>query len=256
MHSDTYPLLRKPLFSVLGALQVGSSDTSAAVSGRRAQRLLLLLLSAANQPVCADQLIDGVWDGSPSPTATSNLRVLVWRWRKALPATADGGERIPRTPGGYRIVVGRDELDAFHFEDLVDTAHRAAASGDHHLAEVTFRTALQLWRGTAYPDLTTAAAQSAALEEKRRQAMDGLVSVLLGQGRHSEAIPLLRGLTVASPHDEHSCERLMVALCRCGRRGDALAVYQQAQTFLARDFGVRPTRRLQVLRRTIEAADR
>lgn len=254
-HSD--PLdLGSPLFAVLGDLQVRCASGSPGVPGRRAQRLLMLLLDAANRPVRAEELVDGVWDGRPSATATSNLRVLVWRWRKVLPVAATGGDRIARTPGGYRIVVARDELDAFVFEDLAEAAHRAARHGDHLLAERTFRVALRLWRGGAYPDLAEAASASAALEERRRLAVDGLVTALLAQDRSGDAIPLLRGLTAACPYDERSWERLMVALSRCGRRGEALDVYRQAQTVLARDLGVHPARRLQTLRQDLEAADR
>jgi DNA-binding SARP family transcriptional activator len=214
----------------------------------------MLLLAAANRPVRADELVDGVWDGRPSPTAASNLRVLVWRWRKVLPVAATGGDRIARTPGAYRVVVARDELDAFLFEDLAEAAHRAARDGDHLRAERDFRAALQLWRDEAYPGIAVAA--STALEERRRLAVDGLVTALFAQDRSGDAIPLLRGLTAACPYDERSWERLMIALSRYGRRGEALAVYRQAQTVLARDLGVHPARRLQTLRQDLEAADR
>ncbi len=86
--------------------------------------------------------------------------------------------------------------------------------------------------------------------------MQDRIGDLLGCGRHGEAAAELPGLVADDPHAERLAGMLMVALYRCGRRADALAVFRDARGRLADDLGVEPGRELQQLHQQILAGDR
>ncbi|MFN8203098.1 MAG: BTAD domain-containing putative transcriptional regulator [Solirubrobacteraceae bacterium] len=87
---------------------------------------------------------------------------------------------MPAAPGGYRLAVEPDAVDAARFERLADDGGAALARGDHAAAADLLAEALALWRGPALadvPDSTIAQAAAAALEARR-----------LGAGRTSRPI--------------------------------------------------------------------
>jgi SARP family transcriptional regulator, regulator of embCAB operon len=58
--------------------------------------------------------------------------------------------------------------------------------------------------------------------------------------RHQEIVPELTHLVTKHPLHERFYVQLMVALCRSGRRADALAVYRRAHAVLARELSIAP----------------
>lgn len=65
------------------------------------------------------------------------------RLRRAL-----GRDAVQTTTGGYRLVLGDDEIDVRRFELLVERGRRLAAGGEPDRAATVFAEALALWRGT------------------------------------------------------------------------------------------------------------
>src|SRR5438046_2799750 len=59
-------------------------------------------------------------------------------------------------------------------------------------------------------------------------------------GRHADVVPELTRLVAKHPLHEPFYVLLMIALFRCGRRADALAVYRRARNVLAREVQVAP----------------
>jgi len=68
-------------------------------------------------------------------------------------------------------------------------------------------------------------------------------------------VPELSGLIASYPLHERFYALLMVALSRCGRRADALAIYRRAHVVLARELRVEPGPVLRQARAAIMAAD-
>src|ERR671931_108130 len=89
--------------------------------------------------------------GGPVALGGARARALlaVLRLRKAL----GDGEMVQTTPAGYRLRVLPGELDAEHFDELVDSGRRALADGDPQLAASLLRQAPALWRGPPLSDL-------------------------------------------------------------------------------------------------------
>jgi predicted ATPase len=84
------------------------------VPGERTHALLRALVEAAGRPVSDARLVDEVWgvDDAPANPAKA-LQVVVSRARTATSATA-----IVRTPGGYRLDLGPEDVDVWAVRPL------------------------------------------------------------------------------------------------------------------------------------------
>ena len=83
-----------------------------------------------------------------------------------------------------------------------------------------------------------------ALEKKRIEAD-------LALGRHADLVAELEAFTTEHPLREHVRAQLMLALYRCGRQADALAVYQAARRMLIEELGIEPSPPLRELQQAI-----
>jgi DNA-binding SARP family transcriptional activator len=225
-------------FRVLGPLEVSDDGLPIAIGGQKQRALLALLLLHANEVVSRDRLIDELWEEDPPETARTALQVHISQLRKAV-----GRERILTQAPGYRAVVGPDELDLERFEQLV------ADDAD----EAELREALALWRGAPLAELGDGFArmERGRLEEQRLLTLERRIDADLAFGRHAELVPELDGLVREHSLREHLRGQLMLALYRCGRQADALAVYRRGQRLLQEELGLEPDDELQRLERAI-----
>jgi len=124
-----------------GGLAVESGDGPAEVRGRGQEALLFRLALDAGTTVAYRALAEDVWPDDPPDDPRAALHSLASRLRRALPEAA-----LEATPGGYRLSVGREDVDVTRFQDLVEAARREADPAD---AAALARRALDLW--TAEP---------------------------------------------------------------------------------------------------------
>ncbi len=200
--------------------------------------------------VPAASLIDRLWDSDPPDGARSALQSLVSRLRGALgDCWAQGA--IESHPAGYRLVLGRGEVDALVFEELAVQGSRALAGGDPARASALLREALGLWRGPALaglPETEHIAGMATRLEELRRGAVADRIEADLASAAASAAAALaaeLRAIVAEDPLAERPRALLMRALYLAGRQADALAVYADARAQLADRLGVDPSPQLE-----------
>ena len=220
-------------FRILGPLEVADGAAVVPLAGVKQRALLALLLLSANQVVSSDRLIDELWPGQGPESARAALQVRVSQLRKAL---GDGGAAIITRPPGYLVRVGRDELDLHRFERLVGEADEAEPSG----AAAKLREALALWQGPPLADIAYEPfAQHAIrrLEELHVAAFEKRIDADLALGRHADLIAELESLVGEHPLRERLRIQLMLALYRCGRQADALAVYQAPDARWSRSSG-------------------
>ncbi|MDG4860751.1 BTAD domain-containing putative transcriptional regulator, partial [Streptomyces sp. T-3] len=138
-------------YLVLGTTQALRPDgTAVPLGGARLRALLAALAVSCGRAVALEQLAAQVWSADEEPPAdqVKALQALVGRLRRALGAPA-----VASTPGGYRLVAERDEVDLFRFEHLAAAGTRALDQGDAGPAAGLFDEALALWRGPALLDL-------------------------------------------------------------------------------------------------------
>ncbi|MGW1171021.1 AfsR/SARP family transcriptional regulator [Streptomyces sp. NPDC001153] len=254
---------------VLGALDVRENGVSVAPTAPKPRQVLALLALNADRVVPVASLIEELWSGRPPRSARTTLQTYVLQLRELIAAAlardtaeqpADRPERrtakdvLLTLPGGYLLSSGGGTSDVRDFERLAGLGYRAMDAGDFAGASRTLATALELWSGSAFADVQTGAQlamEAKRLDESRLCALDQRIEADLRLGRHREVLAELTVLTSRYRTHENLHAQFMLALHRSGRRGEALAVYQQLRTTLGRDLGLEPSPRLRRLQHSI-----
>ncbi|MFF3919641.1 BTAD domain-containing putative transcriptional regulator [Streptomyces sp. NPDC001852] len=254
---------------VLGALDVRENGVSVAPTAPKPRQVLALLALHADRVVPVASLIEELWSGRPPRSARTTLQTYVLQLRELIAAalahdTAEQpGDRSERRtakdvlltlPGGYLLSSDGGTSDVREFERLAGQGYRAMDAGDFAGASRTLAAALDLWSGSAFADVQTGvqlAMEAKRLDESRLCALDQRIEADLRLGRHREVLAELTVLTSRYRTHENLHAQFMLALYRSGRRGEALAVYQQLRTTLGRDLGLEPSPRLRRLQHSI-----
>jgi predicted ATPase/DNA-binding SARP family transcriptional activator len=233
---------------ILGPIELEMGGEPVEIAGTKQRSLLAALAVRAGEVVSADRLIEAVWGEALPANPRNALQIQVGHLRRKL--GADGRARLRSRAPGYLLDVAPDELDALRFEQLVVEGQAALGARENETAAGRLETALALWRGPALEEFAQepfAAASVARLEELRLTATEGLVEAKLRIGLPDEVVPDLERLVRQHPLRERLRGQLMLALHRCGRQADALAVYRDTRHVLAEELGVDPTPELQEL---------
>jgi DNA-binding SARP family transcriptional activator/class 3 adenylate cyclase len=240
-------------FRILGPLEVRDGEGALSLGGPKQRTVLAVLLLGAGEVLSTDRLIDEVWEEEAPATAHKALQLYVSRLRKLL-----GSDRLLTEGRGYRLAVGREEIDARRFERLVGEGRSERAQGDAERAAALLHQALELWRGPALADFayeSFAQGEIARLEELRVAAVEERIDADLARGRHSELVGELEGLIAAHPLRERLRGQLMLALYRSGRQAEALEVYQDARSAMVGELGIEPSPALRELERAVLGQD-
>ena len=168
-----------------------------------------------------------MWGDDPPANPTKALQVLVSRVRSTTDARV-----IERTARGYRLGLGREEVDVLAHADLVEAARSAYEAGRLDAAAAAARDALSL----------------APSEVAAR-----VLAMALGRaGQHAEALPLLE--------ERATDDAVLAQLLRseAAVRGPAVALerYERHRAELAERLGSDPGPLLRDVHRELLAADR
>src|ERR1700761_5319613 len=229
---------------ILGPFEVRTDDGAVAdLPGARLRALLIALALEPGRVVSKAALIDWIWGEQPPADTANALQRLVSRLRKALPEGLIEGQ-----PGGYRLTVDPDAVDAVRFERLVAQARDAEGPRRVQL----LREALALWRGAAMADVgledsEALAAAVTRLERLRLAALEDRFDAEVGLGQAGELIAELTDLVAAHPMRERLAAALMRALAAAGRDAEALLVYERTRETLADQLGADPSPELSAL---------
>jgi DNA-binding SARP family transcriptional activator len=192
-------------FGVLGPLEVRDPESrSVPLGGQKPRELLALFLLNSGHTLSVDRLVTHLWGESPSDGAAVTLRTHIVRVRKVI-EDAGSAAALVNHPGGYRLELDADSLDAEVFEQLVRDGQRAAGEQRHAHAVKILRQALGLWRGEVLDDLGPpdfAATAATRLNELRLVAWEHEIDCELETGGHSEAVSRLHQLVEEHPFRE------------------------------------------------------
>ncbi|MFC6022202.1 BTAD domain-containing putative transcriptional regulator [Plantactinospora solaniradicis] len=230
------------LFHVLGPLEVHAGTAVRRFGGSKPGTLLATLLTKPNGWLATEDLVAAIWPEPAVPvSAEANLKTYVWQLRRSLPEY-DGGPRIESGPGGYRVRVGRGELDTHRVGELAEQARLASSDGRTEAAAALLEQALRTWRGRPFAGLDPVASTDALaqLDDLRLGLAERLAEAQLALDRGQDALSTLRSVTADAPLREGIWARLIRALHATGRRAEALAAYRQARDLLAAELGVGP----------------
>lgn len=247
-------------FAVLGPVRAWRQEVELGLGSPQQRAVLVALLLKRGRPATVGELISGVWGERPPPGALSVLRTYISRLRKVLEPERQAGrpERLlVSVADGYAVHIGEDALDLGVFERRVSEAKRARAEDELARAAELLRGGLGCWEGVPLAGIAgpLADAERSRLEEQRLSALEMRLEVELNLGRHDEAVTELAALTREFPLRERLCELLMLALYRCGRQAEALAVYRRTQRTLETELGLGPGPSLLELHSRLLAAD-
>ncbi|WP_026411146.1 AfsR/SARP family transcriptional regulator [Actinomadura oligospora] len=245
-------------YEIMGSLRVVDEKGKYVIRARKVSTLLTVLLVRADQVVSIDQLMTEIWGEEPPRRAIAGLHVYVSQVRKFLDRPGRPDSPVVTRPPGYLIRLGGDDLDVRIFERLVARGREHARHGLHERAAADFEQALNLSYEPLWDDVCKGPILEGFqtwLQETRLECAEMLMESRLALGRHRELVSDLYQLTTEHPLREALHRQLMLALYRCGRRGDALAAYQAARRTLRRELGLEPCPALQRLQRAILATD-
>ncbi|MGW1139298.1 AfsR/SARP family transcriptional regulator [Streptomyces zhihengii] len=239
-------------FTVLGPVRVRRGAETLPPGSPQQRALLAALLLREGRTATASELIDAIWGEDPPSQALAAVRTYASRLRKALE-----GDALVSDSGGYALRVGRDALDLAVAQELADEASKAHAAGDRNQARTLINKVLGLWDGEPLANVPGPYAenQRARLVEWGLTLLETRLDLDLEVGRHAEAVSELTALTATHPLRERLRELLMLALYRCGRQAEALAVYADTRRLLADELGVDPRPELAGLQQRILTAD-
>lgn len=207
--------------------------------------VLAALVLRAGHVVTTGELADALWADEPPATWPKQLQASIGRVRAAI-----GRSAIETTPGGYRLRIDPDTVDAERFERLASSARRYLEDGDPARALDAAARALGLWRGAPYADLATwppAVVEAERLDEVRMDAEEVRLEARLALGEHAASVADAERMVREAPLREHRWAMLATALYRSGRQADGLAAIRAARERLAEELGAEPGEELQAL---------
>ncbi len=219
-------------FHVLGGLEVDAGAASFDLGPPKQRMVLAVLLLERDRVVSADRLVELLW-GEDQPKAMSSLQAYVSRLRSILEPS-----RLPRDPAtvlitqppGYRLVVARDAVDLYRFEDLVASGRERLRAGFAADALVLLDRALALWTGPLLPEFADepfVLAAASRASQLRLSAFEAAAEARLTLGDHEGALSLIEPEAAAHPLREGLHGLLALALYRSSRQADALAGRRQ-----------------------------
>lgn len=247
-------------FGLLGPVEMRATGNPVQLPGLLQQVLLTVLLLHPGKVVARAELMIELWPTRPPRRAGNALHAHVMRLRRQLARVEASGCRVPLVTrnSGYLLDVDGGQIDANQFRQLRRRAetvrHREPAA-----AAQLLRQALGLWRGAALQDVQRGPqcrAAAASLDEARLQVEEQLIELHLQQHRAEETIDHTLALTTLYPMRESLHRHLMTALYLCGRRAEALAVYQDLRHRFVEQLGTEPSPLLQRRHAAILRGDR
>ncbi|MDO0924372.1 AfsR/SARP family transcriptional regulator [Streptomyces sp. TG1A-8] len=242
---------------VLGTVRMTPGGHDLTPTAPKVRQTLALLLARRNTFVPVTAFVEELWPERPPRSATGVVQTYAYQLRKTLQGDgrgpADGGPLITR-PQGYLLNVEHGECDAAEFTTLTTKGRAALAAGDHATAADLLGRALALWDGPPFADVPQGPAlqgHALLLEELHLQARELRIEADLRLGRHRQLVGELKELACAHPLHEWFQGTLIIALQRCGRRSEALQVYQRLRERLRDELGLDPSPGLQRIRQHV-----
>lgn len=236
--------------AVLGTVSIDGSPRSLA---RRDRVVLATLAMQVGRPVTVDQLSDALWGESPPDSAAKVVQGCVLRLRKQL-----GPEAIVTVPGGYKLALSPEEVDAHRFERHVRRARDLLTLGDPERAGYVLSEAFELWQGRPLGDIEESdvgRVEAERLAELFKDAEELRVEAGLRAGHVDQVLDGAHALVREAPLRERRWALLARAQYQAGRQADALRTLHGARAILVRELGLDPGPELVALEHAILVQD-
>ncbi|WP_374927924.1 BTAD domain-containing putative transcriptional regulator [Kytococcus sedentarius] len=240
--------------AVLGTLVVTDDSGAAHTFAKRERRVLELLAARAPRPVPAAEIIATLWPEDPPASADNQVQGCCSRIRRAL--KGPDGPPILYAAGAYRLS-DAVELDLDLFRTHVRQGRAALQKGDEDRAERELAAALELWRGTPFPDALPGTYPAGLVTSLERTHIDAseLHWGLVARTDPDQAVAELERLVALHPMRESTWAALISTLAAAGRRAEALSAFARLRHTLRETLGVNPPQELLTLHEQILRGD-
>ncbi len=229
----------------------------AEITGSRLRDLLALLADDPRAGCGTSGLVDALWPDEQPEHPVKALQVLVSRARAAL-----GPGVIVSTPGGYRLSLSEDQVDACAVRSAASESERLSRAGDHLAALRHAEAGLALCEGADGWDAGWGAGDGSPLSALRAARVPAYRSLLRTRalalsrlGRAAEAAAPLAELVLARPRDEEVLAELLRCEAATAGPAAALARYAGYRERLREELGSDPGPALQVVYQELLQAD-
>lgn len=245
---------------ILGTLQLFAPGARLPAVPPKPRKVLALLALNAGQVVPIAALIRELWADEQPRTAMTTLQTYIGQIRRILATAlrepiATVAEKVLVTEdGGYCLATGPVSVDYQRYNALDLRGRVAVRAGDQRRGAELLRQALDVWRGPALVNVPAGPllqAQVHRLEERRLCTTEHRIVAELRLGEHHSLVSELVELTSDLPLHEGLHGHLMLALYRCQRRSEALAVFRSLRTRLVDELGLEPAANLLELEHSI-----
>ncbi len=257
---------------MLGATRIQHDGRSVDLPARKVRSVLAALALEPGTTSSADRLVDLIWGEAAPRGAHGTLHSYISGLRRVLEPDLPARARpqvLLTSDAGYRLALGREDVDATGFADQVRRLHRQVARLESQLSGgpqvgwpdreqaqgwlEALEAALLRWRGPAYADLgdhPDVVAVRTALDELRTTAEEDRALVMLALGDPAGVVAATEQATARHPFRERTWAVHALALARAERQADALAAIRGLRDQLADELGLDPG----PLIRTLESA--
>lgn len=230
---------------LLGLMRVWQNGREVTIRAPKQRAVLALLGRQVNDVVRPDEIIDALWGEDVPKSATNCVHTYIAGLRRTLEperSRRESGALIVSAGSGYSLRMNQEDIDVERFLRLHARARRLNIEGRPDAALEVFDAALGLWRGDAYADVPGpfAEMERTYLAETRLTVAEDWAAAMLAAGRHTEVTGALSDLVAKEPLRERLRWLLMLALYRCGRQAQALAVYHKTRRLLSEELGIEP----------------
>ncbi|GHH28459.1 SARP family transcriptional regulator [Amycolatopsis oliviviridis] len=214
--------------------------------GSAQRRTLLAVLALhANQVVTRPTLIDAIWGEEAPTSANGSIYTYVSSLRTALDPDRmrrESTEVLASSGSGYCLRVDSESIDVVRFENLRERARLCERGRDVPGTLAALDKALSLFRADPLDGLggPFAATQRERLRELRLDVIERRARLMLDAGEHQKLLADLRPVAAEHPMREGLQSLHLLALYRCGRRQEALKVFEGLRTETIDELGIEP----------------
>jgi DNA-binding SARP family transcriptional activator/predicted ATPase len=236
-------------------------DKSGVISFRSDSERALLVYLAMNpdRPHSRESLASLLWPDVVEDKARNNLRVTLFRLRKALTINDNSPGWLHTDADGIFIAKEGVKVDALAFDDLVEALDNSALVKARK-AKI-YKEAGELYRGEFLQGFNIADdTPFGEWSQLKREQFHRTVLMVLWKladyyqrrGNLNEALKYAQRQLEFEPWREEAHRQLMRVLAMDGERTAALAQYEVCRRVLEHEFGVLPTAETELLRERIE----
>ena len=232
---------------LLGPVEVEVDGAPVDLGGVRQRLLVARLGLAVGRVVPPSDLLSLLWPDEIPDSAVANLQSYVSRVRRRI-----GRDLIVKDPGGYRLALDRERVDATRVEDDVAKAVQLEPGQRVELLDAARRA----WRGASLADVVDwlgLVPDAVRLDDLRLRVLELWAESVLANGQYDICLTVLPPFLVDHPAREDLHVAFMRALAATGRVDEALRVANELRTAIGEATGLVASERVTELERQLLA---